>query len=483
MRHSWQSGKLAVVAFTSGFILMAFELIGARLLAPAIGSSTYVWTSVIGVIIAALSTGYFLGGKLADRRNRVIDVAFLCLGISLSIGVMLVTFDPVMESVTSWSDDQRLRGVFASLFLFAPTSLLLGMLSPYLVKLNVTSLSTSGQSVASLSALNSIGGIVGTFITGFIVFSYLGSREALAIITLLALISSWLFIPGQLTRMRVFFSLSALIVIGLPLTRSESVVQIDTPSAHYEVRTAGKVGTDTELRFLATGPGTAQSGFFVQRPNELAFWYTREIARITKEVPAKQSILILGGGAFSLPDYFAKAYPDSQIDVVEFDPHLTAVASRYFNYKAPNNVRVISDDARAYINSAAEQYDVVVVDVYSDTSVPFSLLSQEFGQALGKNISPNGTVIVNAIAGQTGPCAELLRVIDQPYRVVAPHALLSREAAGRDDKRVNLILTYSKTAQSIDGAAVFNATAGRTYTDNFMPAERLQQDCQTFAKE
>ncbi|HMH70378.1 MAG TPA: fused MFS/spermidine synthase, partial [Candidatus Saccharimonadales bacterium] len=174
-------GALESVAFASGFSLMAFELIGARMLAPAIGSSTYVWTSVIGVIIAALSAGYFLGGKLADLRGRPGDIALLCLTITIGMGAMLLLFDSTMAWIVQTQSDLRFKGVIASLLLFAPTSLLIGMLSPYLVKLKITSLLSSGQSVAGLSAFESIGGIVGTFVTGFIVFSYIGAREALVV--------------------------------------------------------------------------------------------------------------------------------------------------------------------------------------------------------------------------------------------------------------------------------------------------------------
>src|SRR5688500_5039253 len=118
-------GILELAAFTSGFSLMAFELIGARMLAPTIGSSTYVWTSVIGIIIAALSVGYFLGGKLADSRNRQADIALLCLAVAASIGCMMLLFDSTMDWIVRLQTDLRFKGVIASLLLFAPTSLLI----------------------------------------------------------------------------------------------------------------------------------------------------------------------------------------------------------------------------------------------------------------------------------------------------------------------------------------------------------------------
>jgi len=469
-------GKLELIAFTSGFSLMAFELIGARLLAPTIGSSTYVWTSVIGVIIAALSIGYFVGGKVADIRARTGDVTLLCLASAFAMGSMLLLFDGIMNWVMHVSPDLRLRGVLASLLLFAPTSLLLGILSPYLVKLKVTSLAVSGQSVAGLSASNSIGGIIGTFVTGFIVFSYLGSREALVVLVFLMLGASWLIQPKNNWRWRIGLSAVAVFIVIVPLGVKTNVIRIDTPSSNYEIHTGYR--NMQAIRYLTTGPGGAQSGIYVNRTNELPFWYTRQIVQLTAQVPNKQNILILGGGAFTIPEYLARQYPRSSIDVVEIDPSLKTIATQYFDYQSLPNITAIDGDARTYINSASKQYDVVIVDVYSDVSVPFSLLTNEYAEKLRAGLTTEGTVIVNAIAAESGPCAQLLQAIDATYRPIASHATISSESPVNQGQRGNRVLTYSRNAISFTGTRQLEYLGGGAYTDNYMPAERLQQTCQ-----
>lgn len=188
---------LLALAFMAGFVLMVFEMVASRILAPTIGSSTYVWTSVIGVIIAALSLGYFFGGRLADKRAEPVDLAFLFLASALGVAATFTIYGDFLAGLSDSQMDNRLQAVVASLLLFAPTSLVLGMLSPYLAKLNVKSLESSGRAVASLSALNSIGGIVGTFFTGFVLFAAVGSKAILVGLVLALVICSWSVAPKK----------------------------------------------------------------------------------------------------------------------------------------------------------------------------------------------------------------------------------------------------------------------------------------------
>lgn len=162
--------RYEIAAFITGFALLAYELSAARILAPTIGSSTYVWTSVIGVIIAALSLGYAIGGILADRRTKSSDIGVLLLASATTTLISIILSRDALEVIASLVRDPRLQGLIASAFLFSPTSFLLGAVSPYLAKLRTVSLKHTGTSIASLSAANAVGGIVGTFSVGFIFF-------------------------------------------------------------------------------------------------------------------------------------------------------------------------------------------------------------------------------------------------------------------------------------------------------------------------
>ncbi len=447
---------------------MVFELAGARILAPGIGSSTYVWTSVIGVIIAALSLGYWFGGKLADRRGYMVDVARLTLIAGLTITFAMFQYQEVILWVAKDFDDPRLQGIIASLLLFAPTSFVLGTVSPYLAKLNVKSLKTTGSSIASLSALNSIGGIVGTFVAGFILFGYLGSYETLSIVAITMVAVSWLAAPRINWKLRAVASVAVLMLVGVP-TPNISALSIDTPSAHYALYET------PEIRYLATGPQAAQSGVSLVDKDELVFWYTQQLATVVAATPQRQNILILGGGAFTLPQYLATKYPDSAIDVVEIDPALAGIARQYFHYGDPANVKMIFTDARTYVNQTDKQYDIVIVDVYGDTQVPFTLLTREYGQHISRIVKPQGIVAANLIAGTQEGCGTLLDTLDAPYRTHFDHAAYAIEHP--EKQRSNIIAAYSRQPVQWAGSQPLQVIGGHLYSDNFAPAERLQHDC------
>lgn len=460
--------RLEITALVAGFALMVFELAGARILAPGIGSSTYVWTSVIGVIIAALSLGYWIGGRVADSRGYMIDVARLALLSGLTVAFTLLQYEGLIEWVAENFDDPRWQGVIASLLLFAPTSFILGMISPYLAKLNVRSLHTTGRSIASLSALNSIGGIIGTFMAGFVLFGYIGSRETLVIVALLLVAVSWLAAPRVNWKARAVISAAIAVTVLVPAAEANAV-SIDTPSARYTIYDTAN------MRLLTTGPYAAQSGVSLGQPDQLAFWYTQQLAQIVKQAERKQDILILGGGAFTLPRYLAKKYPSAHIDVVEIDPELATIARQYFGYDDPANVSLIFEDARTYVNRTDKRYDIVAVDVYGDAAVPFTLLTREYGERIAAITAPEGIVATNMIAGLEGKCSTLLRALDAPYRSQFPYVTYSIEKP--EQPRSNMVVVYSREPFGWAGARPMELSKTAPYTDNFAPAERLQHDC------
>lgn len=474
-------GRFELIAFVTGFALMAYELIASRLLAPSIGSSTYVWTSVIGVMIAALALGYAFGGWLADKRVAVQDIAYLLLGSAIMMAVSLIMYDSTLGVLTVLIADARLQGVVAAVLLFMPTSFLLGVISPYLARLRVTSVATAGRSVASLSALNSVGGIIGTFVTGFIFFSYIGLRESLVLVVALLVVCSWLLAPRIRQSGRAVATGVLVVLLGMELAApvSASTVHIDTPTGHYQIETGMYEGR--EIKALVTGPQGMQSGVFTQGSRDLVFAYTQAMADVVNQAPQKDRVLMLGGGVYTLPEHIALQHPGSQIDVVEIDPGLEKIAKEHFGYTEPQNVRSIAGDARSFIQQTKDTYDVILIDVFNEQTTPFSLSTREFAAALDAILRPGGVVVVNIIGGLKPDCRPLLTSLDAAYRTAftAGLAIPMSEATLHD--RQNVIGVYANDTLAWLNVPVSHPHLPQdkvtSFVDNFAPVELLASQC------
>lgn len=471
--------KLPLIAFVTGFSLMVFELAAARLLAPTLGSSVYVWTSVIGGIIASLSLGVWVGGKYADLRKQQTDLAWLLLACALAIGAMLLFAEPVLIWIAESKLDQRFSGVLASMLLFAPTSFLVGACGPYLAKFNVKSLSSTGRSVANIDAMNALGGITGTFLTGFFLFTFLGTRSIFALLMIVFIAISWAITPRAHTTMRLAVSIGLVLLAFLahnPLNKSNHTAEINTATANYTVANARLDGANVKL--LSTGPRASQSGIYIDKPNELLFWYTQEVAAKVKQlVPANPNILVLGGGALTLTEYLAKTHPDGQVDTVEIDPDLTQIAKRHFDYEAQPNAKIISQDARNFLLNNATKYDAIIVDVYSDVSVPFALTTEEYGESIFNSLNDTGVVIVNNIGNSQGECKRLLDTTLAPYHKQSKYGYIKQQPNVPPLVPTNHIAVFSQHQIDLAGYQTYKPLHAALFTDDLAPIEPVQYSC------
>ena len=423
-----------------------------------------------------MSVGYYVGGIIADKRNSSLDVALLLLLSATAVTLALVIYESLLGSAVHWRLDVRIQAVIVATLLFAPASFVLGMISPYLAKLNVRSLSASGRSVASLSALNSIGGIAGTFMTGFVLFSYVGSGETMILVIIMLIASSWLIKSPHRKRLRIGLSVAIVLTIFLAggAAQRDNAFAVETPSAHYEIEDFVYKGM--EVRGSRTGPHGVQSGVYLNGSSEPVFWYTQQMAQLTlEEKPAR--VLMLGGGTFTLPEYLAEQLPDATIDVVEIDPELAPIARNHFFYSDPSNVNLIFTDARAYLNQSDTRYDVILVDVYGDTSIPFSLMTREYGEQIANHLEPDGVVLANIVAGTVGACRNTLDALSAAYLTQLRYARYNAQVAG-DFIRANILAVYSNRADITYGNPIL-LQHNVVYTDNYAPAEQLYHRCLT----
>ena len=199
----FRRSALEAAVFLCGTVVMVYEIIGSRLVSPYIGNSTYIWTSLIGVILGSLSLGYWLGGRLADRKPDIRQLASVIFIAAALISVTTLIKDVFLAAISAAAIMLEIKALIAALVLFAPASIFLGMVTPYAVKLKMLSLAESGRTVGNLYALSTIGSIVGTFAAGFFLVPFVGSVRTLYLIAAVLFAVAVILFPLRLSATNI----------------------------------------------------------------------------------------------------------------------------------------------------------------------------------------------------------------------------------------------------------------------------------------
>ncbi len=485
---------LEIVVFVSGALVMIYEIIGSRILAPYIGTSTYVWTSLIGVILASLSLGYWLGGKMADEKPRLSFLAgiFFLASALLSLTILLHSF--VLTFISTSSLNLELKSIFSALILFAPASVLFGFVTPYAVKLKILSLESAGKTVGRLYALSTVGSILGTFSAGFFLLPFVGSIRTLYLLAGLSLLLSLLIAPFKINTNNLF------VVLLFPLTlvfnevsafnqfKSIELKEFDTEYNHLRVFRGVDKRTNQPIRVLTTDPISAQSAMFLDS-DELVFDYAKyyHLHRFFK--PDFSHSLIIGGAGYSFPKSYLRSYPNAKIDVVEIDSQMTQIARDYFRLQDNPNLRIFHQDGRIFLNQIEEKkYDVIFIDAFNSLySIPFHLTTIESVTQMSKGLSDDGCVVINLVSAFEGKGSLFLQAEYETLRQVFPKVYIFKINQAKDEKFTqNIVLIACKsekiTPQTPSQDAEISALLQNIYTkplnvsvpiltDDFAPVE------------
>jgi spermidine synthase/MFS family permease len=449
---------LETAVFLCGAVVMVYEIIGSRLVSPYIGSSTYIWTSLIGVILGSLSLGYWLGGRLADRKpniRQLSSIIFIAAGL---ISVTTLTKDIFLAAISTTAMMLEIKALIAALVLFAPASIFLGMVTPYAVKLKMLSLAESGRTVGNLYALSTIGSIVGTFAAGFFLVPFVGSVRTLYLISAVLFAVAVILFPLRLSATKI----AAVMVFVSGITISEvtryylyeqnELIDIDTEHSRVQVFRMTDPITSKPIRAFATDPYFAQSAVFYDS-DELVFPYARFYDLVRHFNPDFQRTLMLGGGGFTYPRKFVNTYPQATIDVVEIDPQIEEIARKYFRLNNDPRLKVFHEDGRVFLNRTPPgKYDAIFIDAFASLfSVPYQLTTVEAVQRMSNTLNDRGVVIANIGSSVTGDASHFLQAELATYRAVFPQVLIFKVKPERADSDLqNLILLALKSNEPLD---------------------------------
>jgi predicted membrane-bound spermidine synthase len=414
------SAVIYLVAFVTGAIVMSFEMLGSRYLNPYFGSGIYTWAALISTVLAALTAGYFLGGWLADRTASPTVLGLMVLAGSLYLVVLPGFSDAVLDYVLGDIDDVRAGSLVASFaILFLPVTLL-GIFSPFAIRLMLRSPQRSGTVSGTVYGVSTAGSIVGTLGTTFFLIPLIGTKAithslgAAGILCGLALLAL-----AYAERRRPYAAVLLVLIATAALSgsisagRAESLVdesiraamlkRPDGRIAHIESEYndifINKRRDELTMSFQLKGWDYTESITNLRDADDLPLRYPQVMTTAVLYPAEPKKLLMIGLGGGSISTYLGRFMPDTAIDTIEIDRRVIEAAKKYFGLRASDRMRYLDGDGRVFLNRSKDVYDLILVDAYHGGYVPFHLLTKEFYTLVKARLAPGGAAAFNVHDG------------------------------------------------------------------------------------
>ena len=500
--------------FISSFCIMVIELVAGRILARYLGSSLYTWTSVIGVVLAGITIGNYIGGRLADRftPKKTLSVLFAISAIACVATIILNNL--IGQWTWLWQFSWPVRTFLHVSFVFLVPSTLLGTISPVVAKMALEQGLPTGRTVGDIYAWGAAGSIVGTFVAGYYLIAVMGTIAIIwlmgGIMILMALLyAARLWFAGGCA----FFFLLAL-VMGIspwePAIKAGRALELrhpKDPNIIYEDETqyCYVMVTTTEKKpekRIFMQDQLIHSAITIGDPSRLEYSYEQIMSAVTHRFGRdieKPAFLILGGGGYVFPRYLEKYRPGSIVDVVEIDPGITEAAHKAFDLDRNTSIKTISLDARNYVDQLIEQqrsgekntrYDFIYEDALDHYAIPYQLTTLEFDKKISQILTDKGIYMVELI--DIFDSGLFLGAFVNTMRQVFPFVSVISEYDIGTEERNTFIVIGAKQKLDLQGvckgycrgekiwymndsdiAALKEKSNGLVLTDNYAPVEDL----------
>jgi spermidine synthase len=482
---------LEVVVFCVGMASLGAEIAAARLLAPWFGASTIVWANTIATVLVALSIGYAIGGRLADRNPTMAGLARWVVWAAAALALVPFVSGPFLRLSVRAFDDLS-GGLFVGSLLgvgvlIAVPVLLLGIVSPYAVRLKVDQVEDTGRVAGRLYAVGTIGSLTGTFLAALLLIPVVGTHRTFLLFALVLALAAtpalgrrWLY--GAL----VAAVIAVLLVIPVGTTKSETSEGKVIWERETEYQYARVIQQHDGTRLLELNEGQAVHS--VYRKGQWltgGYWDHMLVLPFAGDHPPER-VAILGSAAGTTARALAHYFPDMHIDAVEIDPDVTKVGRQLFDLHG-STITTHTADARPWLEAQKGTYDAILVDAYRQPYIPFYLATREFFDLVRQHLNPGGTVAINV--GHPPGSTNLEKVLSATLRASFGQKRVYRDPV--DDTNTMLLGTTSDadpagrllTPTFPDGVGIVATTVaerlspalhgGTVYTDDKAPVEWL----------
>ncbi len=508
--------KANIVVFVASFCTLVIELVAGRILAPYVGVSLYTWTSIIGVVLAGISIGAYLGGLVADRYPSPSTLGWLLF----FSGLAALFISPMTNLIgrAEFQTSLMVRILLITTLIFFVPSCLLGMISPVVVKLALKNLEKTGNVVGKIYAFSTLGSILGTFATGFFLISWMGTRRILLIMGIILILSALIF--GEFFKRKkalsTYLFILSLAFIILPLTgwyvyaaiQSEEAKPFSNPvqslkyiyqyafqppldedtyffkeSNYYTIKLKRSIRGDNGNRLESMIlDHLVHSYTDLKDPLYLEYEYIRiyeEWVRWKAKKKDSFKALFLGGGGYTFPRFIEAKYPGAEIQVVEIDPEITRVVHQYLGISENTRIRSFNEDGRWFVMNCKEKesFDFIFGDAFNDLSIPYHLTTKEFAIQLKALLKPDGILLANVIdsfkKGKFMP--SYIRTLEEVFGKGNVHLVTLSSDYDHIGISTHVVIASPQPLDTDDFIKFIRKEKGKEMTSHVMPQDRLQQ--------
>ncbi|MCD8107418.1 MAG: fused MFS/spermidine synthase [Oscillospiraceae bacterium] len=431
MKNKW---LFYATAFFSGLSVMAIELGAQRLMAPYFSSSQIVWTIIIGTIMIAMAIGNVLGGRIADKYNNpdhlfgwLFGAATWTMLIPL-VGKFIIAGVALVLAMFVTTNYLIVAAFVSCILVFVFPLLVLGMVTPNLVKYATSSLEESGRTAGRIEACGTIGSIIGTFLPTFVTIPNIGTAMTFV---LFASILYIVCIVYAILRKKRFIGKGVVVAVALVLGILSNNIGVafwetDILYEGESIYNYLRVEEDEDSIYLSTNVLFGVQSVKMKTTGLTGMYYDYALAAPVMAGAAENedvSVLILGLGTGTFATQCEYYFGITDIDGVEIDQKIIDLAYEYFDLS--DCVTTYTQDGRAYINLTDNTYDVIMVDAYQDITIPFQMSSVEFFEEVAEQLNDGGVMVVNMNMYSTGDddsindylCGTIKSVFDSVYTV------------------------------------------------------------------
>ncbi|MSO99908.1 MAG: hypothetical protein EXR07_02480 [Acetobacteraceae bacterium] len=397
---------------------MGFEMLGSRYLNPYFGSGIHTWAALISTVLAALSAGYFAGGRLADRYPSLTMLGATVAAGSAWLVLLPLAADPLLETIMNGIEDVRWGSLVASLAIMFPPVAFLGMFSPFAVRLLMRSAHRSGAVSGGVYGVSTLGSIAGTLGTTFVLMPLAGSRAVTIAFGVAGIACGGLIaLAGRMRRGAAVLLAALPLASGTPALAGDFPVPgiSDTASlkalakrpdgvlAHMETEYNDifivKRDSFVTMAFQRQRRGYTESAIDLADPTAMPVGYTSAMTVGLAFPETARRALMIGLGGGSVSTYLAGHMPDLIVETVELDPGVIRAAKQWFGVRETPRTPLIEADGRVFLTRNNTQYDLILLDAFRGGYVPFHLLTAEFYALTARHLAPGGAAVFNLHSG------------------------------------------------------------------------------------